>query len=125
MAYLTSFTFAPTGDPIMDAATQGSAWNLSQTNVMHWTLANGWLGEYWIDPDFTVGKIDQVLSVIEYYVNIDFVFGGYFTNPGEAGFAGSDLVFSLYSDDRYGANPTWAVGFFPNYNNIPVGPYPG
>jgi hypothetical protein len=123
MAYLTSFKFNPTGDDIIDVATQGSVWNLSQTNVIHWTIADGFNGEFWIDPDYAVAKIDQALSIIEQYVNIDFQFGGYFPDPASAGTAGSDLVYSL---DGIALAPNfWAVGFFPNYNNVPFDGYSG
>ena len=119
MAYLSSFQFFPTGDDIIDVTTQGSVWNLSQTNVIHWTIADGFNGEFWIDPYYTVALIDQALSIIEQYVNIDFQFGGYFPDPASAGTAGSDLVYSL---DGIVLPPSfWAVGFFPNYNNFPIG----
>ena len=123
MAYLTSFEFNPTGDDIIDAATQGSVWNLTQSNVIHWTIADGFNGEFWIDPDYALAKFDQALSIIEQYVNIDFQFGGYFTDPASAGTAGSDLVYSL--DGIALAPNVWAIGFFPNYNNVPFDGYSG
>ncbi len=123
MAYLSAFSFPLSGDDIIDVSTQGSAWDLSQTNVIHWTIADGFNGEFWVAPDYAIEKIDQALSVIEQYINVDFQFGGYFDNPGSAGLAGSDLVYSL--DGVVLAPSFWAVGFFPNYNNVPIGGYSG
>lgn len=104
---------------MIDAATQGSYWDLSASNVIHWSLTDGFLGEVWLNPNFSVEKISQALGIIEMFIDVDFQFAGYFVDPLVAGAIGADLVYSLYGDDRFGADPTWAVGFFPNRNFIP------
>ncbi|MFT6675926.1 MAG: serralysin [Sulfitobacter sp.] len=119
MAFLTGVSFPITGDDVIDAATQGSYWDLSASNVIHWSLTDGFLGEVWLNPNFSVEKISQALGIIEMFIDVDFQFAGYFVDPLVAGAIGADLVYSLYGDDRFGADPTWAVGFFPNWNFVP------
>jgi hypothetical protein len=92
MAYLSSFTFAPTGDLIIDAATQGSVWDLRFSNTISWALADGFFGEFWISPADTVSQLSFALGVIEQYANINFEYVGYYTDPVAAGNFGADIV---------------------------------
>ncbi|KIN75682.1 DUF4214 domain-containing protein [Sulfitobacter mediterraneus] len=116
MAFLTSLTFGLTGDSVVDAATQGGAWNLSQTNVINWSLADGYFGEFWISPADAITQIDLALNFVEAYANIDFVYTGYFDNPDTAWASGSDITFSLDGTGLI-TGDSWAVGHFPNSPN--------
>ena len=113
MAFNNFYTFQPLGDTLVDIATQGSAWDLTKTNVINWALADGYSGEFWTAPSDILPEIAGALSAIELYINVDFVFVDYFNNPNTAWQSGSDITFSLDSSGFFTGN-SWAVGRFPN-----------
>ena len=116
MAFNNFYTFQPLGDTLVDIATQGSAWDLTKTNVINWALADGYSGEFWTAPSDILPEIAGALSAIEFYINVDFVFVDHFNNPNTAWQSGSDITFSLDSSGLITGN-SWAVGHFPNTPN--------
>lgn len=114
MAYLSTRTFPLQFDPIIDAATQGSVWDLRFTNTISWALADGFAGEFWTEPSNAAAQISFALSVVESYANINFEYLGYYANPVIAGQFGADIVYSLDGQFAFTPSPSvWAVGNFP------------
>lgn len=114
MAYLDALIFPLQDDPIIDAATQGSFWDLRQGNSIAWALADGFYDEYWTDPAAVVSQISYVLDIIELYANIEFEYVGYYGDPSVAGSYGADIVYALDGNALFTPNSNvWAVGHFP------------
>ena len=114
MAYLSALTFPPSDDPIINAATQGSVWDLRFSNTISWALADGFFGEFWISPEYTIAQFSFALGIIEQYANVNFEYIGYYTDPVAAGNFGADIVYSLDGEFLFTPNPNvWAVGNFP------------
>lgn len=114
MAYLSALTFPLQSDPIIDAATQGSVWDLRQGNTISWALADGFFNEFWIDPAYAVSQLTFALDVIEMYANVNFEYVGYYVDPVVAGNFGADIVYSLDGNFAFTPNSNvWAVGNFP------------
>ncbi len=121
MAYLGSLTFPLQNDPIIDAATQGSVWDLRFTNTISWALADGFFDEFWVAPEQTISQLSYALDIIEIYTNVEFEYVGYYADPVAAGFAGADIVYSLDGQFTFTPNQNvWAVGNFPfaTYNGF-------
>ena len=110
MAFLTAFTFDPTGDEIIDVLVDGYVWDLSESTTVTWALADG-LNGTWIDREGAVQTFDLALSSIEQYINVDFVFLGDFNNPIAAGESGADIVYTL--DNTEVDDGTLAYAYYP------------
>ena len=114
------------GDKIIDAATHGINWQLGSTRTINWALAEGLLGETWLDSQNTIASLTNIFSNISAFANINFNYVGFYSNPPEAYYAGSDITVSL---DRvfvsgFGGNATWAIGLFPE-TSFTTDFYPG
>jgi hypothetical protein len=84
LAFNGSYTFQPTGDILIDIASQGSAWDLTKTNVINWALVDKYRVKFWTAPSDILLEIAGALSAIKLYINVDFVFVDYFNNPNIA-----------------------------------------
>ncbi|MEQ1890883.1 MAG: hypothetical protein ABL951_17165, partial [Alphaproteobacteria bacterium] len=114
------------GDKIIDAATHGINWQLGSTRTINWALAEGLLGETWLDSQSTIANLTNIFSNVSAFANINFNYVGFYANPPEAYYAGSDITVSL---DRvfvsgFGGNATWAIGLFPE-TSFTTDFYPG
>jgi len=125
MNYPSSEPFPLTGKNGIDAMTTGYVWDLDSNRTITWTLADGFDGEYWINASLVQENLSSVFQMIEYFIDVDFQYGGYWVDPESAYYAGSDLTISLGQvggvfDSLY----TWAIGLFPgtDYNYYPGAP---
>lgn len=117
MATPSTTAFSLTNDPIIDAATHGYTWQLDGSRTIRWSISDGFAGEYWINPTALIAGIDQIFDTFSYYGNVDFVYGGYFQTPSDAG-AYSDVNVTLDGAYRYFSSyTTWGRAFFPESAN--------
>jgi serralysin len=119
---LNGSVFPMTGNKLIDAMTNGYRWQLDSSRTVDWSISNGWFGETWTNPtDFAV-RTATVLSFFSSYANINFNYLGHYSSPLTANNAGSDINFSLDSNNIYfNNNNYWAVGHFPNPNEVQRG----
>ncbi len=119
MALPSSSPYSLTGDPFIDAATNGYTWQLDSTRTVRWALSNGFNGEYWISPSSAVTQLQGAFDTYAYSANINFQYTGYFSNPSNSA-PYADIVVSLDSVEIGNAN-IWAIGLFPDSSyNISV-----
>lgn len=103
-----------TGDPFIDAATHGYKWTLDGTRTIKWSIANGFYGEYWLDPTTTASVLSNAFATFSAYANISFQYVGHFSNPISAANNGSDITISLDGTGLvFSNNNIWAIGLFP------------
>lgn len=115
-----------TGDNIIDAATHGYNWQLDNSRTIHWALADGFVDEVWNNAQGTISTIDSIFENISTYANINFNYVGYYDNPPEAFYAGSDITISLDGGPIFdGENGIWAIGIFPSTSNTDHFEYQG
>lgn len=111
MAFLNAFTFGPTNDPIIDVLVDGYVWDLSQTNVIKWALADGVNGYVWQDRAAALETFAAALDAIEQYIDVSFVYLDDFDSPIAAGQAGADIVYTL--DNAATGDGTLAYAYYP------------
>ncbi len=121
MAFLTAETFPLTGDNAIDAATTGARWVLGAERTIHWAITGGLSGEQSLNNTTAFEAFALALDTVDNFIDLDFVYGGYFDNPIAAGDAGNDLVFAPDAEGALISGATWAIGYFPNWNFIPTG----
>ncbi|MGH9782637.1 MAG: hypothetical protein ACRD88_00490, partial [Terriglobia bacterium] len=115
MATPSSIPLPLTGDNVIDAATNGFYWQLDSSRTINWSLANGFLGEFWTSPSDVAATLSSVFNNISSYANVRFNYVGYYTDPSTAYFAGSDITISVDGSFLlFGNTSTWALGFFPD-----------
>ena len=112
MAFLTSFTFPPTNDPIIDVLVDGYVWNLSSSSTITWAVADGLNpGHVWEDPSAAVQTFAAALASYEQFIDVEFEFLGTFDRPDIAGEAGADIVYTLDNTDV--DDGTLAYAYYP------------
>ena len=125
MAAVPSLTPLPlTGDTVIDATTNGYYWGLDGSRTIYWSIADGFIDEFWTNPSAVASTLETAFSFFSYYANVNFQYAGYFVDPIQAYLAGSNLTISMDGNNIvFDNNATWAIGFFPNaqYDEI----YPG
>lgn len=110
-----------TYDNTLDVMLHGYSWQLDQTRVINWSISDGWYGEYLYDLDGFQDIYQQAFDSIEQYIDVDFTYAGYFSDPATANNAGAEINLSFDSSGYYAPSWSWAVGFFP----VPNDPYRG
>lgn len=116
MAYLNGTSFALTGDHLIDSLTMGYRWNLDQTRTIHWSLSDGWVDEYFNSRTGAYEVFNQVMQNIGKFINVTFEYAGYYSSPGQAANAGSDinLTWDWYNyNNQFSSNNVFAVGYYP------------
>ncbi len=124
MATPSNLPLPLTGDPIIDAGTNGYYWSVGASHTVTWSISDGWNGEYWISPVDVVNQLSTAFFTYSYYANIKFNYVGYYIDPGIAYLAGSNINVSMDgSNFFFSSNNAWAIGLFPNsaYNSIYTG----
>lgn len=117
MAYLNGLSYGLTGDILVDVMTTGYKWDLSQNKTINWSISNGQNGERWDYPDYTKGILAAVFESIAPYIDVKFVYSGYFATPQNASAYGSDINISLDAANKFfSSSDVWARGFFPRPN---------
>ena len=111
-----------TGELSLDAITHGYYWDTSGSNTLYWSLSHN-LPEslVWNNPQNTVQSLQSLFDVYEGFIDVDFVYAGFFDDPGAAYTAGSDINVSLYNDT---VNLAWAYANDPN-SALNTSEYPG
>ena len=100
-----------TGDPLIDAMTNGYRWQLDFERTVDWSISMGWDGEDWNNPSVVSFYIGEMLGTFSYFANINFNYVGYYIDPWNAVYAGSDINIAPH----WGANSnTWGFANFPN-----------
>lgn len=115
MAKVSSIPFSMTGDEIIDATTHGYKWFFDTARTVHWSVANGFYGEYWTDPSATVSTLNYAFNVFSSYANINFEYVGFFNTPSVAYVKGADITVAP-DGTVIGNSSVWAKSFFPNYD---------
>ena len=114
MAIPSTFLLDLTGDNFIDASIQGSRWLTSGSKTINWSLSDGFFGEVWTNPSNVINNIDLALTIFETYIDIDFVYTGYWANPTVANNIGSDINVSLDGSGLFfNSSSIWARGHFP------------
>ncbi len=112
MAFLSAFTFDPTGDGIIDVLVDGYAWDLSQSTTITWALADGLNPLHdWDDRTAAINTFATALGTFEPFINVTFEFLGDFSDPEAAGQAGADIVYTL--DNTATDDGTLAYAYYP------------
>jgi hypothetical protein len=112
MPFLTSNSYDPSGDVVIDVLADGIAWDLSATTVISWGLADGLNpNDVWGNRAAAIDDFSRALAVIQPYINVQFSYLGEFDNPIAAGEAGADLVYTL--DNAFSEEGTLAYAYFP------------
>lgn len=100
-------------DPLINAATTGYMWVLGADKTVDWSVANGFGGEVWTNPQSVAQEALAILSTFSYYANIKFNFVGYYDNPSAAYEAGSDMTMSLSGSwSFFPSSSIWARAMF-------------
>lgn len=102
----------------------GYEWNVGASKVLNWSISNGFLGEYWIDPNATMETFRSVFASIAPFIDVKFNLVGYFGTPTDAFRGGSDLTMSLDGSGRY-SNSVWAWAHFPTVTDTEYAGAPG
>jgi serralysin len=103
-----------TGDPLIDAAITGYRWNLGADRTIDWSISNGFIGEFWINPASVKEHVEYALQLVSYYANVRFNYVGFFATPAIAVSAGSEINVSVSADRQlFTSNGIWAWGYFP------------
>ena len=112
MAFLSSFTFGPTNDQIIDVLVDGYVWDLSSSTTISWALADGLSPDHiWDDRTGAIQTFAAALDSIQQFINVDFDYIGDFSNPIAAGQAGADIVYTLDNTDF--GDGTLAYAYYP------------
>lgn len=123
MASPSSSASPLSGNLAIDLLTTGYKWHLDWDRKIHWSISGGFDGEYWISPGAVIGSFEKLFEILEYYISVDFVFSGNFSDPSAAYFAGADI--NIAPESVYIDSPAiWAIGAFP-YSGIFPGTYNG
>ena len=119
MATPSNRYFPLTGNDLIDASHSGYFWHSGPSRIIYWSLSDGFNGEYWTQRD-AVSDVKVAFDLISYYINIEFVYVGYFDNPRAAARAGSDINLAWDGGWLFNNPDVWARGFFPHsaYNDI-------
>ncbi|MEO6112315.1 MAG: hypothetical protein ABIQ24_10890, partial [Nitrospiraceae bacterium] len=111
MATPSSVPLPLTGDNVIDAATHGFYWQLDSSRTINWSLADGFLGEFWTSPSTVVTTLKSVFKNISSYADVHFNYVGYYADPETAYFVGSDITISLDGSGFFVSDTsTWAIG---------------
>jgi len=116
----TESYFGLTGDNLIDASSNGYYWDTDASKTIDFSLSKGWNDEYWLYPETVAEYMSEALQEYAFYIDVDFNFLGYFSDPTEAFEAGSELNLSMDGNDTYfSSDDFWAFGLFPNdtYNS--------
>lgn len=114
MALPSSNTVPPTGDALVDASHTGYYWETGPDNTIHWSISDGFNGEFWNEPNSTTSTLASAFDIIDDYININFQYTGYYNDPVAAGQNGSDINISLDSSYQFFAGDnTYAKAYFP------------
>jgi len=109
--------FDPTGDDLIDAMTNGYAWDLDTDRTIDFAIANGFYAEYWNDPSSVLEHLDYALQLISYYTDVTFNNLGFFVNPTVAHTYGAEITLSLDASYQFfSSSSTLGRAFFPNSN---------
>jgi serralysin len=111
MANPSPYLLPLTGNPLVDALTNGTYWQLDSSRTLTWALAD--FGPYhWSGIVSGPADFAQAYASFAQYINVKFSYAGYFTDPGSAP---ADLVVTLDGSGLFFNNPSViAEGFFPN-----------
>jgi len=114
MAYPTSI-LDPYPTDFIGSLVNGTYWYFAGgERVINWSLSDGWDGSYWSNPDKMMGYIDAMFDDIEQFINVTFNYVGYFNDPGNAYYGGSDINYAWsFSEDRFPSEYIWAGSNFP------------
>lgn len=99
----------------VDLLTTGYSWVLDSTRSIFWSVSDGINGEFWINPPLIISALEQVFGFLEHYIDVDFVYSGFYDTPSDAAQNHSDINFSVdgeFISDALGDN-AWAIGIFP------------
>ena len=114
MATATGVRLQVFGDPIIDALTNGSIWQLDASRTIQWGVANGFAGERWADINLAVSNLRQALEGVSYYANVNFQYMGVFSDASAAYRGGSDITLSLSASSQiFSSTSVWARAGFP------------
>lgn len=72
-----------TGNPIVDASTNGSYWLLDTSRTLTWALSN-FAKHVWINPTFVAAAIGSAYGTYSSFANIKFTYVGLFNAPNGA-----------------------------------------
>ena len=131
MANASTYLLPVPIDPVVAALTNGTYWQIGPTRVITWAIAD--------NPSFAFGNpfvisstLADALGEIEKFVNVDFVYGGYWgdvrLSPAEltytvldfplanAIFSSGALAFAVFPNEYFGAEQaTYLAGSPANY----------
>jgi Domain of unknown function (DUF4214)/RTX calcium-binding nonapeptide repeat (4 copies)/Metallo-peptidase family M12B Reprolysin-like len=127
MATPSSQPFPLTGNLAIDLMTTGYSWQFSGNKTISWSVSDGFNTEFWVDPGAVASSMGQLFDLLEYYIDVVFVYSGYFFNPSAAYSNGANINFSVdgvYISSLLG-NATWAIGFFPYTESDVLAEYSG
>jgi VCBS repeat-containing protein len=102
-------------DNLLNALTHGYLWELDEQRIINWSLSDGFEGQYWTDRPSTIVYVGAALETIAHYIDVEFNYVGYFSDPLEAYEYGSNINVSM-SDlgGFFTSASTWARGYFPS-----------
>ncbi|MFP7672881.1 DUF4214 domain-containing protein [Marivita sp. S0852] len=110
MAFQTGFFFGPSTSTVIDVVLGGAAWDLEQSTVLSWAIADGLNGETFPDRAFAIDYFGDALAAFEPFIDVTFNYIGAFDDPIAAGAAGSDITYTLESD---AFSDTLAFAYYP------------
>jgi serralysin len=112
---LNGSTVPITGNNLIDAMTNGYRWQLDSSRTIDWSISDGWYSESWINSSAAIIYANEMFAVYSYYANINFEFLGYYSDPSNANYAGSDINIAL--DAYLLGRDLWGIGNFPIPND--------
>jgi len=120
MATPSSRPLPLTYDPLVDLSTTGFYWG-APTKVINWSTSDGFAGEFFTDPESAVSDISLVFDYLSQYIDVQFNFVGYWSDPEVAYLAGSDINITFSSvGELFDNSNVQAFGLFPDasYNQF-------
>jgi hypothetical protein len=121
MAIPRAAPFPLTGDGIIDGMTHGYSWQIGSSREIKWSISDGFVDEFWIDPSGVQASLEAAFEVISAYADISFVYAGYWNDPVTAHMRGSDINVSMDGHFNFFTSPyQWALGLFPDARNDEV-----
>jgi len=117
MANPSATPFPITGESWIDVMTAGYYWDAGTENTIYWSASDNSYEElFWLDPFGETGAItslEKAFDYLSYYLDVEFVYVGYFDNHEDAYYSGSDINVSM-SSEIFSSDNILAYGFFPD-----------
>ena len=103
-----------TGDILIDSMTTGFYWNTG--SPIGYSFSGGFDGEYWIHSQYIGNQIQYIFDIFDDYIDVNFSYKGYFSNPNSAWLSSSDINISPDSEfiSSELGDYVLAIGLFPN-----------